>query len=104
MQYACVNELDKWRKDHLKSVSVLKDLLDTAELKLNAPVQVSFLNLRAFLTDVEVRKMTLALYHASYIFWPGKVQNTDVSLLVSTLYLKCPVASFFCETMSFYHL
>lgn len=56
MQYACVNELDKWRKDHLKAVSAMKDLLDTAELKLNAPVQVSFLNLRAFLSDVEVRK------------------------------------------------
>lgn len=58
MQYASVNELDKWRKDHLKAVSAMKDLLDTAELKLNAPVQVSFLNLRAFLSDVEVRKLT----------------------------------------------
>lgn len=55
VQYACVSELDRWRRDHLKAASALKDLLDTAELKLNAPVQVSFLNLRAFLTDVEVR-------------------------------------------------
>lgn len=56
LQYACVNELEKWRKDHLKAVSALKELLDTAEAKLNAPVQVSFLNVRAFLQDVEVRK------------------------------------------------
>lgn len=62
MQYASVNELDKWRKDHLKAVSAMKDLLDTAELKLNAPVQVSFLNLRAFLSDVEVRKPAWAFY------------------------------------------
>lgn len=49
--------MEKWRKDHLKAVSVLKELLDTAEAKLNAPVQVSFFNLRAFLQDVEVRKV-----------------------------------------------
>lgn len=56
LQYASVNELEKWRKDHLKAVSTLKELLDTAETKLNAPVLVSFLNVRAFLQDVEVRK------------------------------------------------
>uniref|UniRef100_A0A3Q3XGZ9 Calponin-homology (CH) domain-containing protein n=1 Tax=Mola mola TaxID=94237 RepID=A0A3Q3XGZ9_MOLML len=56
-QYACVNELEKWRKDHLKALSALKELLDTAEAKLNAPVHVSFLNVRAFLQDVEVRKL-----------------------------------------------
>lgn len=73
LQYACVNELDKWRKDHLKAVSAMKDLLDTAELKLNAPVQVSFLNLRTFLTDVEVRKLALDFYKdlllIAEIFW-----------------------------------
>lgn len=56
LQYACVNELEKWRKDYLKAVTALKELLDMAEAKLNAPVQVSFLNIRAFLQDVEVRK------------------------------------------------
>lgn len=50
-----MSELEKWRKDHLKAVSALKELLDTAEAKLNAPVQMSFLNLRSFLQDVEVR-------------------------------------------------
>lgn len=56
LQYAHADELDKWRKDHLKAVSALKELLDTAEAKLSAPVQVSFLNVRTFLQDVEVRK------------------------------------------------
>lgn len=59
LQYAHTDEMEKWRKDHLKAVSTLKELLDTAEAKLNAPVQVSFLNVRTFLHDVEVRKCLL---------------------------------------------
>lgn len=55
MQYAHLEELEKWRKDHLKAVWALKELLDSAEAKLNAPVQVSFLSVRSFLQDVEVR-------------------------------------------------
>uniref|UniRef100_A0A3P8TDH7 Calponin-homology (CH) domain-containing protein n=1 Tax=Amphiprion percula TaxID=161767 RepID=A0A3P8TDH7_AMPPE len=55
-QYAHSDELEKWKKDHLKAVWALKELLDTAESTLNAPVQVSFLNVRAFLHDVEVRE------------------------------------------------
>uniref|UniRef100_A0A3B3DBY4 Calponin-homology (CH) domain-containing protein n=1 Tax=Oryzias melastigma TaxID=30732 RepID=A0A3B3DBY4_ORYME len=54
-QYAHLEELEKWRKDHLKAVWALKELLDSAEAKLNAPVQVSFLSVRSFLQDVEVR-------------------------------------------------
>lgn len=56
LQYARTDELEKWRKDHLKAISALKELLDTAEAKLSVPVQVSFLNVRTFLQDVEVRK------------------------------------------------
>lgn len=56
LQYVRADELEKWRKDHLKAVAALKELLDTAEAKLNAPVPVSFLSVRAFLQDVEVRK------------------------------------------------
>lgn len=56
LQYARADELEKWRTDYLKAVSALKELLDTAEAKLNVHVQVSFLNVRAFLQDVEVRK------------------------------------------------
>uniref|UniRef100_A0A3B5PXI2 Calponin-homology (CH) domain-containing protein n=1 Tax=Xiphophorus maculatus TaxID=8083 RepID=A0A3B5PXI2_XIPMA len=53
-QYAHSDELEKWRKDHLKAVWTLKELLEAAEAKLNAPVQVSFLGVKAFLQDVEV--------------------------------------------------
>uniref|UniRef100_A0A3Q3Q292 Calponin-homology (CH) domain-containing protein n=1 Tax=Monopterus albus TaxID=43700 RepID=A0A3Q3Q292_MONAL len=55
-QYAHADELEKWRKDHLKAISALKELLDSAEAKLNAPVQVSFHSVKAFLHNVEVRK------------------------------------------------
>lgn len=40
----------------------LKEMLDTAEAKLNALVQVSFLSVRSFLQDVEVRKTSLSDY------------------------------------------
>uniref|UniRef100_A0A3P9N9W5 Calponin-homology (CH) domain-containing protein n=1 Tax=Poecilia reticulata TaxID=8081 RepID=A0A3P9N9W5_POERE len=53
-QYAHSDELEKWRKDHLKAVWSLKELLEAAEAKLNAPVQVSLLGVKAFLQDVEV--------------------------------------------------
>lgn len=54
LQYAREDELDKWRRDHMMAISALRELLDGAEEKLNAPVQVSFLNIRSFLQDVEV--------------------------------------------------
>ena len=64
LQYAHSDELEKWRKDHLKAVWTLKELLDTAETKLNAPVQVSFLSVRSFLQDVEVSKSyCLIVFH-----------------------------------------
>uniref|UniRef100_A0A8K9Y661 Spectrin repeat containing nuclear envelope protein 1 n=1 Tax=Oncorhynchus mykiss TaxID=8022 RepID=A0A8K9Y661_ONCMY len=53
-QYAREDELDKCRRDHMRAISALRELLDGAEVKLNAPVQVSFLNIRSFLQDVEV--------------------------------------------------
>uniref|UniRef100_A0A3P8WQC3 Calponin-homology (CH) domain-containing protein n=1 Tax=Cynoglossus semilaevis TaxID=244447 RepID=A0A3P8WQC3_CYNSE len=56
-QYARVEELERWRKDHLKATMTLKELLDSAEGKINAPVQVSFLNVRSFLQDAEVRNI-----------------------------------------------
>lgn len=58
VQYAHADETERWRRDHLKAVSGLKELLDTAEVKLNAAVQVSFLSVRAFLQDVEVRTIS----------------------------------------------
>ncbi|XP_040920912.1 nesprin-1-like [Toxotes jaculatrix] len=65
-QYARADELEKWRKDHLRAVSALKELLDTAEAKLNAPVKVSFLNVRAFLQDVENTKQKVVAMETQY--------------------------------------
>ncbi|CAM9192469.1 unnamed protein product, partial [Lampetra planeri] len=65
-QYAQADELEKWRKGHLKAVSVLKALLDTAEAKINAPVQVSFLSVRAFLQDVENTKQKVVAMETQY--------------------------------------
>uniref|UniRef100_A0AAZ1XTL6 Calponin-homology (CH) domain-containing protein n=1 Tax=Oreochromis aureus TaxID=47969 RepID=A0AAZ1XTL6_OREAU len=65
-QYAHSDELEKWRKEHLKAVWALKELLDTAEAKLNAPVQVSFLSVRAFLQDVENTKQKVVAMETQY--------------------------------------
>lgn len=53
-QYARVDEVDKLRSDYEESISVLKAYVDAANERLNTPVQVSFLNIRTFLQDVEV--------------------------------------------------
>nr|XP_029132983.1 nesprin-1-like [Labrus bergylta] len=65
-QYARADELEKWRKDHLKAVTTLKELLDTAEAKLNAPVQVSFLSVRGFLQDVENTRQKVVSMETQY--------------------------------------
>ncbi|KAM4529485.1 nesprin-1 isoform 3-T3 [Fundulus diaphanus] len=65
-QYAHSDELEKWRKDHLKAVWTLKELLETAEAKLNAPVQVSFLAVRTFLQDVESTKQKVVSMETQY--------------------------------------
>lgn len=55
LQYARVDEVDKLRKDYDEIIYVLKTYVDLATEKLNAPVQVSFLNIRTFLQDIEVQ-------------------------------------------------
>ncbi|MEQ2157468.1 hypothetical protein GOODEAATRI_002167, partial [Goodea atripinnis] len=65
-QHAHSDELEKWRKDHLKALWTLKELLETAEAKLNAPVQVSFLSVRAFLQDVESTKQKVVSMETQY--------------------------------------
>ncbi|CAB1447009.1 unnamed protein product [Pleuronectes platessa] len=65
-QYAREDELEKWRKDHLKAALALKVLLDSADVKLNAPVQVSFLNVRGFLQDVENTKQKVVAMETHY--------------------------------------
>uniref|UniRef100_A0A8C7FN26 Spectrin repeat containing nuclear envelope protein 1 n=1 Tax=Oncorhynchus kisutch TaxID=8019 RepID=A0A8C7FN26_ONCKI len=65
-QYAREDELDKCRRDHMRAISALRELLDGAELKLNAPVQVSFLNIRSFLQDVENTKKKVVAMETQY--------------------------------------
>ena len=73
--------MEKWRKDHLKAASALKVLLDSAEVKLNAPVQVSFLNVRGFLQDVEVSgtnhcNIRKCKYSTIYTYYQGQLPST----------------------------
>lgn len=54
MQYARADEVDKLKKDYEDGVLALKIFVDTSNERMNAPVQVSFLNIRTFLQDIEV--------------------------------------------------
>lgn len=53
-QYARADEVDKLRQDYQDGINTLKMFMDATNEKMNAPVQVSFLNVRAFVQDVEV--------------------------------------------------
>lgn len=61
MQYARADEVDKLRKDYEDGILALKIFVDTSNERMNTPVQVSFLNIRTFLQDIEV-KMTSKRY------------------------------------------
>ena len=54
LQYARADKLETWRREHLKAMSSLREMLETAEAKLNAPVQLAYSPLSGFLQDVEV--------------------------------------------------
>lgn len=53
-QYARADEVDKLRQDYQDGINTLKVFMDATNEKMTAPVQVSFLNVRAFVQDVEV--------------------------------------------------
>lgn len=53
-QYARADEVDKLREDYQEGINTLKIFMDATNEKMTAPVQVSFLNVRAFVQDVEV--------------------------------------------------
>ncbi len=53
-QYARADEVDKLRQDYQDGINTLKMFMDATNEKMTAPVQVSFLNVRAFAQDVEV--------------------------------------------------
>ncbi len=49
--------MDKLRKDYDDGIEALKAFIDTANERMNTPVQVSFLNIRTYLQDIEVIKV-----------------------------------------------
>uniref|UniRef100_A0A3P8TBD4 Calponin-homology (CH) domain-containing protein n=1 Tax=Amphiprion percula TaxID=161767 RepID=A0A3P8TBD4_AMPPE len=51
--YARADEVDKLRQDYQDGINTLKMFMDATNEKMTAPVQVSFLNVRAFAQDVE---------------------------------------------------
>uniref|UniRef100_A0A3Q3K6H1 Calponin-homology (CH) domain-containing protein n=1 Tax=Monopterus albus TaxID=43700 RepID=A0A3Q3K6H1_MONAL len=54
--YARADEVDKLRQDYQDGINTLKMFMDATNEKMTAPVQVSFLNIRAFVQDVEVNR------------------------------------------------
>lgn len=59
-QYARADEVDKLRQDYHDGINTLKLFMDATDEKMTAPVQVSFLNVRAFVQDVEVKTTFMA--------------------------------------------
>ncbi|XP_037550764.1 nesprin-1 [Nematolebias whitei] len=51
--YARADEVDKLRQDYHDGINTLKIFMDATNEKMTAPVQVSFLNVRTFVQDVE---------------------------------------------------
>uniref|UniRef100_A0A672YM97 Nesprin-1 spectrin repeats region domain-containing protein n=1 Tax=Sphaeramia orbicularis TaxID=375764 RepID=A0A672YM97_9TELE len=51
--YARADEVDKLRQDYQDGINTLKMFMDATNEKMTTPVQVSFLNVRAFVQDVE---------------------------------------------------
>ena len=54
-QYARADEVDKLRQDYQDGINTLKMFMEATNEKMAAPVQLSFLNVRAFSQDVEVK-------------------------------------------------
>lgn len=46
--------MDRLRQDYQDGIQTLKMFMDATNEKMTAPVQISFLNVRAFAQDVEV--------------------------------------------------
>lgn len=58
LQYARADEVDKLRQDYQDGINTLKMFMDATNEKMTAPIQVSFLNCRAFVQDVEVNLLS----------------------------------------------
>lgn len=74
-QYARADEVDKLRQDYQDGINTLKMFMDATNEKMTAPVQVSFLNVRAFAQDVEVNgRCAHRFLQATLIFHLSSVQ------------------------------
>ncbi|RXM34941.1 Nesprin-1 [Acipenser ruthenus] len=65
-QYARADEVDKIRNDYQDGISVLKSFVDTANKKMTETLDVSFLNVRTFVQDVEDIKQKVPAMEAQY--------------------------------------
>ncbi|XP_029943268.1 nesprin-1-like [Salarias fasciatus] len=63
--YARADEVERLRRDYQDGISTLKAFLDATDQKMTAPVQVSFLNIRALAQDVEEIKLKLPAMEAA---------------------------------------
>ncbi|XP_010119459.1 PREDICTED: nesprin-1-like, partial [Chlamydotis macqueenii] len=65
-QYARADELDKMRKEYLDGVAHLTAFIDESNRKFSVPVEVSFLDVKMFVQDLENIKQKLPVMEAQY--------------------------------------
>ncbi|KAM6272871.1 nesprin-1 isoform 2-T2 [Spheniscus humboldti] len=65
-QYARADELDKMRKEYLDGVAHLTAFIDGSNRKFSVPVEVSFLDVKMFVQDLESIKQKLPAMEAQY--------------------------------------
>uniref|UniRef100_UPI00398E76DD nesprin-1 n=1 Tax=Pristiophorus japonicus TaxID=55135 RepID=UPI00398E76DD len=64
--YARADEVDKLKKEYLDGVSALKSFVETANEKQISPLEVSFLNVKTYVQDMEVIKQKVPIMEAQY--------------------------------------
>ncbi|KAM6126873.1 nesprin-1-like [Pterocles gutturalis] len=65
-KYARADELDKMRKEYLDGVAHLTSFIDGSNRKFSIPVEVSFLDVKMFVQDLENIKQKLPAMEAQY--------------------------------------
>uniref|UniRef100_H3A1G7 Calponin-homology (CH) domain-containing protein n=1 Tax=Latimeria chalumnae TaxID=7897 RepID=H3A1G7_LATCH len=64
--YARANEVDRMKKEYLDGFAALKTFVETANEKLTSPLEVSFLNVKTFVQNVEDIKQKAPALEAQY--------------------------------------
>ncbi|XP_053877943.1 nesprin-1-like [Malaclemys terrapin pileata] len=65
-QYARADEFDRMRKEYLDGVATLSTFADGTNGKISVPVEVSFLNVKMFVQDLEDIKQKVPVMEAQY--------------------------------------